>query len=550
MFLDLNDLADGQTLDADVVIVGAGAAGITMARALIGSGLDVVLAESGHVDLHGDTQALCDGEIVGLPYEPLISARQRSFGGTTNMWSGWCKPLDPIDFRPRPWLGLKGWPIGFDDLRPYYGRALDVVEAGAYRFDRSLWSDIDAPLHDFDAARLGFTFWQKSPPTRFGQRYGGELQRATNVRVLFDANLIEIVEAPQARRVEHLRVRALGGRSARLCGRAYVLACGGIENARLLLASRSVRPAGVGNDHDLVGRCFMEHPHWDVATVHSDDPYRLIDSYFRREVEGRPHRIGWSLSDSAQERLEALNCVAELNIDSNLLSGPAAASYLWQRLRAGALPDDWQERARRVLGDLGGVAQSAWRKAVLGTYVNKPVKEITLMVTLDPLPNPSSRVTLSDRCDALGLPLPILDWHLSPEDEHSMEALTSRLAGELARLGLGRVRLHPEIGRKHSSWARAGRLRGHHIAAEAPEMDLSWHHMGTTRMASGPREGVVDADCRVHGSDNLFIAGSSVFPTTGNANPTLTIVALALRLSDHLQAQLHARPVLVEAVPA
>jgi choline dehydrogenase-like flavoprotein len=503
----------------------------------------VVLVESGGLDLDGANQSLDDGEVVGVAYDPLAACRQRSFGGTTNMWTGWCKPLDPVDMAPRPWLGLDGWPFGRELLQPYYEQAQPLVDAGPYRYDTSLWADIHAPLHPFDPRALGLTFWQKSPPTRFGLRYGDELKRAPDITVLLDANLVEITTDLEGGRVERSTLRSLRGREAFVRAQAYVLACGGIENARLLLACGRGRPQGLGNGSDLVGRFFMEHPHWDLASIVTDNPYALLDSYFRRTVEDRPHRIGWCLPPDAQERLGTLNCVAELSVVTDRESASNAASGLWHQLREGEVPSDLGPRVAAVLSDLGGVAQSLWRKAVQGTFVNKPVDAIGLMVTLDPRPNPDSRVTLSPtERDVLGMPRPCLDWRLSAEDERSMEALARQVALELTRLGLGRVRLHPALGDRlddgHGSegWARAGHLRGYDVALEAPEMSLSWHHMGTTRMATSPREGVVDANCRVHGMTNFFVAGSSVFPTSGHANPTLTIVALALRLADHLQA--------------
>lgn len=540
MFLDLNALDEGHELRADIVVVGAGAAGITLALALAGSGLEVLLVESGGFDLDADTQALYEGEVVGMAYEPLVAARGRYFGGTTNLWSGWCKPLDGIDFRPRPWLGLSGWPIGRDELQPYYERAQPIVEAGSYRYDRRLWGEIGAPLHAFDPGLLALTFWQKSPPTRFGQRYRDELARAGNVKALLGANLVEMALAEGGQRLEAITLASLAGRRARATARAYVLACGGIENARLLLAACPARPGGLGNDGGFVGRCFMDHPQFDVGRIHAADPYAFVDSYYRRVVAGRPHRIGWALGEAAQARLGVANCVAELAVTPDKGSAAHVLSGLWGELRRGHIPPHLGEKALAVLRDIGGLVESAWRKEVLHTRVNKPIAEICLLVTLDPAPNPESRVTLGRERDALGLPEVELRWQLTAADERGMAALARSVAAELARLGLARVQLHPALADAEGGWARAGNLVGHGIAPEAPEMHISWHHMGTTRMAASPRQGVVDADCRVHGLANLYVAGSSVFPTTGNANPTLTIVALALRLADRLRHELAA----------
>jgi choline dehydrogenase-like flavoprotein len=535
MLLDVNALPEGQRLEADIVIVGAGAAGITLALEFVGTRHKVILVESGGLDLDGETQALNEGEVIGTTYDPLAAVRSRGFGGTTSMWTGWCKPLDPIDFRPRPWLGLAGWPIERAELQPFYERAQQVVEAGTYRYDRGLWEEIAAPLHGFDPGRLGLTFWQKSPPTRFGQRYRDQLSRADNVTVLLHATLVGMVTNERGDLIERCDLRSPQGRTVSSHGWACILACGGIENARLLLAAAPQHPQGLGNERGQVGRCFMEHPQWRVATVHAADPYRLLDSYYRRTVAGRAHRSGWSLSDAAQERLGVTNCAAELAIEVDRNSGAYLAGSLWRQLAEGEVPDDLGRKVVAVLGDLGGVIGSAWRKNVLGANVNTPPEAVHLLVTLDPMPRSDSRVLLGEDRDALGLPRVKLDWRLSADDERSMAALARAVADELTRLGLARVRLHAALQDPAGGWARAGNLVGYGVAPEAPEMHISWHHMGTTRMAADPAQGVVDATCRVHGTGNLYLAGSSVFPTTGNANPTLTIVALALRLADHLK---------------
>jgi choline dehydrogenase-like flavoprotein len=215
--------------------------------------------------------------------------------------------------------------------------------------------------------------------------------------------------------------------------------------------------------------------------------------------------------------------------------GIAAAAKAWHDLRHGRIPDEIVDRTLAILGDIGGISESIWRKFWLHRRINRRPEQLKLLVVLDAKPNPDSRVRLGPERDALGMPRLQLDWRLSADDERSMASVVQRVAGELTRLGHGRVRLHAALQDPTGGWARAGNLAGHGIASEAPEMEISWHHIGTTRMAASPREGVVDGNCRVHGTANLYVAGSSVFPTAGTANPTLTIVALALRLGDHLK---------------
>jgi choline dehydrogenase-like flavoprotein len=532
---DLNELESGQELQTDLVIVGAGAAGISIALEFVGSPHQVLLVESGGMDADGDTLSLSEGSVVGMAYEPLEASRARHFGGTTNMWTGWCKPLDPIDFRRRSWLDLPGWPVSREELDPFYVRAQDLVEAGPYRYDLAQWLEAVGEVDDLSAARLEQTFWQKSPPTRFGQRYLEPLRTAKNISVLLHANLTGLQINGDQGLVESVRLRTLQGESATVRARCVVIACGGLENPRLLLSAAPARPRGLGNDHDLVGRYFMEHPWFEAGWILPTETYTLIDRYYRHDAAGRQHRTAWQFTEHEQERLGVLNCCISLGIEAHRQGAVQAAGKVWRDLSHGKFPTEIGDRVVAMLSDIHGISESVIRKLLLHRRVNKPPERLELHAVLDPKPNPDSRVTLSREGDALGLPRLQLDWRLSADDEHSMALLVRRVADEITRLGHGRVRLHPALQDPNGGWARAGNLIGHGVAPDAPTMHISWHHMGTTRMAQSPHEGVVDADCRVHGTANLYVAGSSVFPTSGNANPTLTIVALALRLADHLQ---------------
>lgn len=517
-FTSLDELEDGIVLRADLAIVGAGAAGITLATALADTDLDVLLIESGNLELDGATQELCDGESVGMEYVPLVTARQRFFGGTTNHWTGWCAPLDPVDFTARPWLNTAGWPFARDALMPNYERAQEILELGEFVYDRRLWDEVGADLAAFDPARVGFVFKRRSGPTRMGQRYASTLQAARNIRVLLDANLVGMDLAGEQPAVTSLDLRSLDGRAAKVLPARTVLACGGIDNPRLLQAFAR-RPRGRALDpEDLVGRSFMEHPSWLVGHVVTPDPVGLLDLHFRRNVRGRACSIHWVLPEARQHAMQ----VANISMCLDPVFGHADA----------ATGDKQQSRVAEMLGELNSQVRLGLRWLRRSTYLRRPVRGVRIRVELDQMPNELSRVTLAEEVDALGLPKPRLDWRIAEADERAMERMVMAVSAEITRLDLGRIELHPAFG--HDGWARAGNLIGTGVAPEAPEMETSWHHMGTTRMAEDPRRGVVDANCRMHGVDNLYIAGSSVFPIGGATNPTMTIVAMALRLADHL----------------
>jgi choline dehydrogenase-like flavoprotein len=529
---DVRALENGRVLEAEVCVVGAGAAGITLARQWIGRGFRVCVLESGGTGPRATAQRLNRGESTGLPYFPLEQARLRQLGGTTGLWAGWCAPFDELDFEARDGVAHTGWPITRAQLDPYYRRAHEVCGLGPYDYRVERWQRPDSsPLCLPDERVVTRVF--RIRPTHFGRAYRHELAAADNVHVLLGATAIELETDASGARVTHARVAARGGRRLRVAARHFVLAAGGIENARLLLVSRRGHSAGVGNAHDLVGRFFTEHPYLDSATWHPSGRGPSLGLY-------RPHAVGGAegaatvsgalaLRPSLLRREGLVGCVFLVRPPHK--SHPAYASDAVQsaiELGHALRCRQWPERALRRTGQvlLGPhqILRAAWERRFAS--LRRPLARVGLRVFIEAAPNPESRVTLSDRRDAWGVPLPRLCWRLTGLDRRSLDRAHEVLAGELARAGLGRLDVHLE--QEADAWPE--RMTG------------GRHHMGTTRMHADPRRGVVDADCRVHGVSNLYVAGSSAFPTAGSANPTLTIVALAIRLGEHLEALLRGRP--------
>lgn len=486
MFLDARGVSDGSVLHADVCVIGAGAAGITIARELTGRNLQVLVLESGGLAVEQATQDLAAGEVAGHAYPPLDSARLRVFGGTTAHWNGWCRPLDSVDFERRPGIPHSGWPIGLDELEAYYVRAQPVCQLGPFDYRGEQWArTTGAPLLKLGTETFETSVFQFSPPTRFGEVYRQELAAAPNVRVLLHANVTLIAAAENGRSVERLEVATLTGRRFHVRARRYVLACGGIENARLLLVSR------IGGA--TVGRFFAEHPHSPVGLA-------------VLPVQTAPFYDGEVSSGSTRLRA-ALATTPQLARTRTLLR----ASITFDPVETDPYIDHDDEREQELAAFGRDVA------SVAGSLEDGPFRVYALYMRTEQAPNPESRVTLADQRDALGLRRARLEWRLSDLDRRSTERVVALLADTAGRLGIGRVFSRPAS--EGGFWQRVGG---------------GFHHMGTTRMGSEPRTAVVDRDCRVHGVENLFVAGSSVFVISGYANPTLTIVALALRLADRL----------------
>lgn len=518
MFRNFREYEEGAVIDTDLCIIGAGAAGITIAREYVEAGREVLLLESGDLEPEPATLDLNKGSSVGEPHPPLEVTRLRFFGGTTNHWDGHCRPLDPIDFEKREWVPHSGWPITFADLEPFYARAQPVCELGPYEYAPEDWA-VELPgLIAFDPQRIENRLWQFSPPTRFGTRYREELERAESIHVLFNANVVEIVVNENARTVREVAIKSLDGKAGRVRPRTVVLAGGGIENPRILLASKGVMSSGLGNAHDHVGRYFMEHPHaligFAVPEVELDrfaPYYGGVEATIQAGTATLRAKPGLSEAVQRAERLP--NACVDMGYGFDRSTGYLALRETGNSLLDGRLPDELGDAVLDMVSDLDGLAAGVYRRLT-------DQRVLWFGANTEQVPNPESRVTLAAERDAVGVPRPKLDWQLTMQDKEATRRACRMVGEELARLGIGRMRLDDWLLADGDDWQG---------------LDVRYHHMGTTRMSDDPKQGVVDADCRVHGIDNLYIAGSSVFPTSGYANPTLTIVAMAIRLADHLR---------------
>ena len=515
MILDARSLPDGTVCEAELCIIGGGPAGIALAHECVASGFRVVVLESGAQTPDAATQQLYAGETIGRPYLDLTTCRLRYFGGTTNHWGGWCMPLDAVDFEEREWLPYSGWPLRKADLDPWYERAHKLCQLGAYDYDPANWG---VPAAKVPAPFNGLNFVCKMfqvAPTRFGTVYETELRQAPRVSVYLNANALSFATNENGQEVSDLTAATLAGNQFIVRSRFYVLATGGIENARLLLASSGASGKGLGNEHDLVGRFFMVHLSFTSGVIALSDPYVNLDCM--RSFDGKSVRyftyVGLSDALMREQRLQNTRFMGGYQFGS-VVQTLGVIKQMASRRDA-----SWADMLS-VVRNLDGIASFGVRKLLLGQ--GAPVEDVILGCNAEQRPNPDSRISLTSERDALGMPKVAVDWRLAPEDKKNLTTVHRLLGTEIGKARLGRLKYFLE--EDEVTWPED--LRGNE------------HHMGTTRMHKDPTRGVVDENARVHGLANLYVAGSSVFPTSGTANPTLTIVALALRLADHLKERL------------
>lgn len=512
MHTDARKLDQNSTIQGDICIVGTGAAGISMALEWQNSNYKVILLEGGGFEYDSVVQDLYAGNNTGQRYFPLRSSRLHLFGGTTGHWGGLCAPFDALDFKTRPWIPHSGWPISLNDLDPFYEKAHQYLDLGPYNYDQAYWTEQypDMQPLPLDPEVIWSKMWQFSPPTRFGKKYRNAIINSKNIHLYTYANCTEIVADRYLKNIDHLLVKNHEGKSHKVKARHFVLACGAIQNARLLLSSRRQAPAGLGNEHDTVGRYFMEHLELKSAELWLSQPYST-GLYSYRSSDRRP-RAEIAIRESVQEEYQMLN-------------GTASITYLPVAQEQEALIDLWENEDPRLAYDNFVKNFRASRNREDDATEAGHFRAFELYTRMEQAPNPDSRVTLSTEKDALGMPKASLHWDLTALDRNSIRKLYEVIGKQVGIHGVGRVRFDAFLQEE--------------ISEEIPEkLGGGWHHMGTTRMSEDPRKGVVDPNCKVFGLTNLYVAGSACFPTAGAPNPTLTLVALSLRLSDHLKSML------------
>lgn len=559
MIVSKNNYQPGQVLTTDICIIGSGPAAISLALSLSSSQHDVIVVAGGGWSETVNNQDLNRGIVPQAgSHEPLEENRRRQFGGTSAAWGGRCIPFDPLDFKKRSWVPDSGWPFSFETLEPYYRKAAELCQIGDYAFNaHTAFPDnpreIIAGLDSDEIVSYPLERW--SPPVNFAKTYRSALERSQTVQVLLDAHVLKINTLNGSDQVSTVDV-VMGGSRISIKANTFVLAAGGIENPRLLLASANDRfPAGLGNQHDNVGRYYMAHLKGIYAEVNPVNRDTLL-SDFERDAEGVYCRRRWWIPEEAQQALKLLNSVFFLYL-SNSVDGHRDVLFSSRYVVKGLLSIVGQKSARSAIKKAKQVLPSVKEHAVniaingfsqLPDLIRLTLKRLAkrrlpfilptknskywgLYFQTEQAPNRESRVYLSaSETDEFGVPRAEVSIAFLDADVESVVLAHNLFIENFRRKNLGEV-LYSEQG-----------LRDY-LAKSLRSFNSGAHHIGTTRMSDNPQTGVVDRDAKVYGLSNLYVAGSSVFPTGGHANPTFTIVAHALLLADHLKTKSATKPI-------
>ncbi|SHK64166.1 Choline dehydrogenase [Shimia gijangensis] len=459
----------------DVCIIGAGAAGISLAQKLRSQGLSVFLAEGGGEEWEDESQAIYQGDVKGDAYFDLETARLRYFGGTTNHWGGMCRPLEELDFEAKTGFPLTAWPITRSDLDPFLNEARKIVEVATFPNDSPLDSSDDL-------RRVHFVF---SPPVRFGEKFRDQFSSDLGIDVVLHANAQDAVI--ENRRIQSVRFENFQNDSIEVNADAFILACGGIENNRLLLQWNRDHNDGLGNQRGLVGRYWMEHPTQTIGEVVFCEGLTFDDDDTDLPISAT--RLYLAPTKSFMTENGTLNC----------------------RIRLDRTPDM-------------SCTPPGWLARLLGRAPEEPAHLAWLRSSSEQEPVYSNHIALSDALDRFGNPRATLHWRRSEVDRNTFREPALALGQYLADNTKARMRLHDWVLSPETEFSCDG---GGHCPG-------GYHHMGGTRMADSPETGVVDRNAKVFGTENLYCAGSSVFPSGGFCNPTFSIVQLSLRLGDYL----------------
>lgn len=513
MIIDFNDASTPLSLDADICVIGSGAASLAILTKLYNTSYKVVVLEAGGEQITSQNQEPYQVITPFNSFDGANNGRFRVFGGSTTRWGGQSLPLDRIDFTRREWLPNTGWPIHYDSVYKYYRNVDHFLNLDPADYDKDIFALLkEKPLKNVEELQFRFSKWSPLPNLR--EQYRKEIEKSANITLIKNGNVTNLILTSDHTAIDSVVYKNFSQKSGIIKSKRFVLACGGIENARILLASNTQLPGGVGNDNDLVGRFLQDHPRAEVGSLVSGKKQQSYLNYFymgRTRIMPR-----FFFSDDFQKKHKILNSSAFVEFYTKDDDVFTIAKEIYRKQIRGQLSVKEFKLALKLVKNLPELLLIA-KHYYINRKVYTPNARARLNIMTESQALWENTISLSSEVDALGMPRAVVKWKLDDKVRHTFLTATEMISNYLNMAGIGKIEI--------DNWLHSESWQAH--------IRDSKHHIGTTRMASTPKEGVVDENCKVFGIRNLYIAGSSVFPTSGQSNPTTTLIALAFRLGDH-----------------
>jgi choline dehydrogenase-like flavoprotein len=520
MQIDLDAVPEQKEYASTVCVIGAGIAGLLLARNLAAHGIDVNLIEGGGPTLEARSQELYSAKMEGNYHDGTTRGRFRVFGGSSTRWGGQLLPYTADVFSPHSSVPSLRWPITNCDLESYYSDVYKIMHVGHGSPESKLPNQLNMKEQDYPEIKIRFSKWAPFSKRNLANTVGRECLRSARITCFLHANATCIEPSKENERIEKVIVKNYRGTTFRFRAQQFAICTGTIETSRLLLASTSICERGVANSTDNVGRYFHDHISVNAATIQGEARRQFVRLFSPRLVGGTLFTPKLEASEELRSRHGLLAVMAHFAIEEPSGTGVAALREILQRIQRREHSLQVIKAMATLPGNLKDIAQLLWFAHVRKCRAISKGAAVTLRLDCEQKPMAASRIRISEERDFLGMPKAIVDWRISKDEQRAVQLYARVISSFLNKLGVGPLSWSPELWKADDSWLK--------LTSD------TYHAMGGTRMGTDPKSSVVDCNLQVHGVPNLFVASCSVFPGGGSSNPTFTMMALTLRLGTYL----------------